>query len=167
MNNNLALENRPYVPKATVILNQELDFEQIEIEPVDQRPFSQTVVEAPNLSTAKSHKSPSSVNQSKKSYEKISRNGSLNSDRDHRPLNTLPSALGIKSDTTLNSLYCKTETHPQPSKSYLRKGEGNNSKLSKGDKSSNQNEDSSSKRSDSHRATNLYFKALKEVGSNS
>ena len=49
--NTFGMDNRPYVPKATVILNQDTDYEQLDIGNMEQRPFSQTVVEVPTVVT--------------------------------------------------------------------------------------------------------------------
>lgn len=141
MPNAFGMENRPYVPKATVILNQDTSYEQLDIGSLEQRPFSQTVVEEPTIQIKESK---SSLNLSKKSLEnKTSRAESQKS-----------SELLSQPQHPLNSLYSKTEPalpNTSPRK-YLRKGEGLAKKWTKLDKkapNSQASDNTSSKRSDS------------------
>jgi hypothetical protein len=79
-----------------VILNQDTDYEQLEIEPIEQRPFSQTVIEAPKMGV-KSPRCKSSLNHSKKSYDKVSRHDSGSSDREIAPIKSNRSGIQNKS----------------------------------------------------------------------
>lgn len=79
---------------------------------------------------------------------------------------TAPSGYANKSET-IHSLYSRTEAHPPPTKAQSKQEDQENRKYSRLDRYSNKNDDSGSRKSETQKPGNLYFKALKEANSNS